>query len=170
MFYGIGLEKDNVRKLGLCDIKGGLDMKPTETKREYIRLRAEGKSYSSICEQLHISKGTCSKWEKAFREDILTHQKERLQEISQLYEMSKESEIRRIGSILQRIEQAMEKIKIEDIEPAKLLELNLKYLQAYKELRMELLEHDDDREGKETTIDPLSESLKNLAKEMEAAG
>ena len=39
-------------------------MKPTELKQEYIRLRAEGKSYSFIAEQLHISKSTCTKWER----------------------------------------------------------------------------------------------------------
>ena len=39
-------------------------MKPAELKKEYIRLRAEGKSYSYICEQLHISKSTCTKWER----------------------------------------------------------------------------------------------------------
>ena len=38
-------------------------MKPQEVKQEYIKLRAEGKSYSFIADKLHISKSTCTKWE-----------------------------------------------------------------------------------------------------------
>ena len=45
-------------------------MKPAELKKEYVRLRAEGKSYSLICEQLHISKSTCTNWEKALAAEI----------------------------------------------------------------------------------------------------
>ena len=47
-------------------------MKPAELKKEYVRLRAEGQSYSSICEQLHISKSTCTKWEKALAAQIVS--------------------------------------------------------------------------------------------------
>ena len=45
-------------------------MKPQEIKKEYVRLRAEGKSYSVIAEQLHISKSTCTKWERELSAQI----------------------------------------------------------------------------------------------------
>lgn len=38
-------------------------MKPQGTKTEFIRLRAEGRSYNYIADKLHISKSTCSSWE-----------------------------------------------------------------------------------------------------------
>ena len=43
-------------------------MKPQETKTEFIKLRAEGKSYSYIAEALHISKSTCTAWETELKD------------------------------------------------------------------------------------------------------
>ena len=42
-------------------------MKPTEVKLQYVKLRAEGKSYSFIVEALNISKSTCSKFFNYFK-------------------------------------------------------------------------------------------------------
>jgi len=39
-------------------------LKPQEQKAEFIRLRAEGRSYSYIADTLHISKSTCTAWER----------------------------------------------------------------------------------------------------------
>ena len=39
-------------------------MKPLETKKQFISLRAEGRSYAYIGEALNISKATCI-WERA---------------------------------------------------------------------------------------------------------
>ena len=39
-------------------------MKCQETKTEFIKLRASGKSFAYIAKELSISKSTCSSWEK----------------------------------------------------------------------------------------------------------
>ena len=39
-------------------------MKDEATKRAFIRLRAEGKSYAAIAAELNISKSTCTAWER----------------------------------------------------------------------------------------------------------
>jgi DNA-directed RNA polymerase specialized sigma24 family protein len=45
----------------------GYQMKPQEQKAEFIRLRAEGKSYSFIAGSLKISKSTCTSWERELK-------------------------------------------------------------------------------------------------------
>lgn len=55
-------------------------MTPQETKTEFIRLRAEGRSYSYIADKLHISKSTCSSWEQEFKGTIAELRQEQLNE------------------------------------------------------------------------------------------
>lgn len=56
-------------------------MKPQEMKLEFIRLRAEGQSYDKIAEALHISKATCTAWERELKADISRLQQEQLNEL-----------------------------------------------------------------------------------------
>ena len=83
-------------------------MKPAELKKEYIRLRAEGKSYSYICEQLHISKSTCTKWEKALAAEIDELKRAELAELCESYSMTKEARIKKLGDTLDKINAALE--------------------------------------------------------------
>ena len=53
-------------------------MKPQEMKLEFVRLRAEGQSYDKIAEALHISKATCTAWERELKADITRLQQEGL--------------------------------------------------------------------------------------------
>lgn len=72
-------------------------MKPAELKKEYIRLRAEGKSYSYICEQLHISKSTCTKWERGLASQIDELKRAELAELCESYSMTKGSPYKAAG-------------------------------------------------------------------------
>lgn len=107
-------------------------MKPAELKKEYVRLRAEGKSYSAICEQLHISKSTCTKWEKALAAEIDELKRAELAELCESYSMTKEARIRRLGDTLERINAALEQADFSTVDPAKLLDYKLKYTEALK--------------------------------------
>lgn len=107
-------------------------MKPVEQRAEYIRLRAEGKSYSAICEQLHISKSTCSKWEKDLKAQIDELKRAELAELCESYGMTKEARIKRLGETLGRIDAALEQVDFSTVDPAKLLDFKLKYGEALK--------------------------------------
>lgn len=107
-------------------------MKPQELKKEYIRLRADNKSYAAICEQLHISKGTCTKWEKELSADIDELKKAELAELCESYGMTKEARIRKLGDTLAKINETLEKTDFAMIEPSKLLDFKLKYTEALK--------------------------------------
>ena len=41
-------------------------MKDQETRQKFIKLRAEGNSFSKIANELDISKATCSEWQKQY--------------------------------------------------------------------------------------------------------
>ena len=107
-------------------------MKPAELKKEYIRLRAEGKSYSVIAEQLHISKSTCTKWEKDLAEQIDELKRAELTELCESYGMTKEARIKKLWDTLEKINEALAKTDFSTVDPAKLLDFKLKYTEALK--------------------------------------
>ena len=108
-------------------------MKPQEMKTEFIRLRAEGKSYSAIADTLSISKSTCTAWERELKGEIAQLKQEQLNELYSAYMMTKESRIKRLGDTLRGIEAALAEADLTQIAPEKLLDFKLKYAQALKE-------------------------------------
>ena len=108
-------------------------MKPTEKKREYIRLRAEGKSYRAIEAEIGVSRSTCSEWEKELRADIDQLKQDNLKELYTQYGMAREARIRRIGETLHRIDEALDSVDLSTLDPAKLLDFKLKYQAALRE-------------------------------------
>lgn len=108
-------------------------MKPIDEKKEYINLRAQGKSYQFICDALHISKSTCSAWEKELKDQIDDLKKAQLAELAETYGMAKEARIKRLGNTLNKINEALDKVPFDALEPSKLLDFKLKYTQALKE-------------------------------------
>ena len=108
-------------------------MKPQETKTEFIRLRAEGRSYSYIADALHISKSTCTKWERELKAQIAELRQEQLNELYSSYAMTKEARIKKLGETLNRINEALEAVDLSEIPAEKLLDFKLKYTEALKE-------------------------------------
>jgi hypothetical protein len=107
-------------------------LKPQETKTEFIRLRAEGRSYSYIADTLHISKSTCTKWERELKAQIAELRQEQLNELYSSYAMTKEARIKKLGDTLERINTALDGADLSMIPPEKLLEYKLKYTEALK--------------------------------------
>lgn len=107
-------------------------MKPAELKKEYIRLRAEGKSYSVIADQLHISKTTCTNWERELADQIDELKRAELAELCESYGMTKEARIKKLGDTLEKIENAIAGADFSTVDPAKLLDFKLKYTEALK--------------------------------------
>lgn len=105
-------------------------MKPAELKQEYIRLRAEGRSYSYIADKLHISKSTCTAWEKELEAEIAQLKKEELYSLYDAYSMTKEARIKKLGDTLDRVEDALDAVDLKEVPPEKLLDYQLKYREA----------------------------------------
>ena len=107
-------------------------MKPQEQKTEFIKLRAEGKSYSYIAEALHISKSTCSSREKELQDAITELKQEQLNELYNSYFMTKEARVKRLGETLNEINNALDAVDLKEIPAEKLLDYKLKYTEALK--------------------------------------
>lgn len=107
-------------------------MKSTELKQDFIRLRAEGRSYSFIANELNISKSTCTKWEQELYKEISELKQAILTELYESYGMMKEARIRNLGGILGRIDEAIANTDLSTVDPAKLLDFKLKYMEALK--------------------------------------
>jgi len=108
-------------------------MKPNAKKLDFIRLRAEGKSYRAIEAEIGVSRSTCSEWERELSADIARLRQDSLNELYQQYGMAKEARIRRIGATLQRIDTALEAVDFSQLSPERLLDLKLKYSAALRE-------------------------------------
>lgn len=108
-------------------------MKDNAKKLDFIRLRAEGRSYRAIEAEAGISRSTCSEWERELSAEIARLRQESLNELYQQYGMEKEARIRRLGNTLQRIDQALDQVDLAALPPEKLLDLKLKYSAALKE-------------------------------------
>lgn len=105
-------------------------MKPLELKRKFIELRAEGKSYRAIGEELGISKSSCQKWERDLAADIEALKREQLKELYESYHMTKEARIRNLGNTLTQIDTALASADLSIADPVRLLDFKLKYTEA----------------------------------------
>ena len=134
-------------------------MKDNDTKRAFIKARAEGKSYSRITEELGIAKATCSNWEKEYRAQIEELRQAQLEELYTTYSMTKEARIEAIGGIIQRIDEArgITDKPLETLPEDKLLELRLKYM---RELQTEYRE--PVKPASDNTLDGLLEDYDRL--------
>ena len=107
-------------------------MKSHEMKTEFIRMRAEGKSYAIIASELNISKSTCTAWEQELSDQIAELKQEQLNELYDSYYMTKEARIRRLGDTLNSINDALAFVDLSTLPPEKLLDFKLKYTEALK--------------------------------------
>jgi len=108
-------------------------VKPNDQKNEFIRLRAEGKSYTAIGKELSISKATCTAWDRELKAEIAEKKKEQLEEMYQAYYMTREARITKLGQALESIEDALSKADLTQVSPEKLLDYKLKYMEALKQ-------------------------------------
>ena len=108
-------------------------MKTTDKKRDFIRLRAQGKSYRAIEQEIGVSRSTCGEWERELRADIDALRHESLEELYTQYGMAREARIRRIGDTLRRIDEALADVDLSALPPEKLLDFKLKYSTALRD-------------------------------------
>lgn len=113
-------------------------MKPQEQRVNFIKLRAEGKSYHAISKKLNISKDTCSRWEQELKGQISELKAEQLQELYDSYYMVREARISQLGDTLNNINEALSKKDLEELPPDKLLDFKLKYMETLKGEYIEL--------------------------------
>ena len=102
-------------------------MTTNDIKLRFIEMRANNMSLSSIANELHISRGTCSKWVKELESDIAVKQAERKAEITDLYAMDRQHRINRLQAVLERLDKAISNADFSQMSPEALLKIKLRY-------------------------------------------
>jgi len=98
-----------------------------ELKERFIELRATGRSFVSIAQELRISKPTLISWSKGLSLEIQNARRLRLDELSQCFVVAKERRIEAFGKRLDTILTELERRDLAEIETERLLTLALKY-------------------------------------------
>jgi len=107
-------------------------MKPIETKSKFIALRAQGMSFRHIAKELHISMSTCFEWQSKLQGHIDLAQQAELESIQEQYQLVKTSRLKRLGMILDKLEQEIQQRDLSDVATDKLITMYLNGLTALK--------------------------------------
>lgn len=134
-------------------------MKTLEDREQFIRLRAEGKSYAQIMKELGIAKATCSSWEAEYKDQIAQLKSDRMQELYNSYYMTKEARIKKLGDTLNKINTTLEDMDLSTVAPEKLLDYKLKYTDA---LKSEYIDTTQEALKEDFTAQDILNSLGNL--------
>ena len=102
-------------------------MTTNDIKLRFIEMRANNRSLASIAKELHISRGTCSKWVKELESDIAVKQAEMKAEITDLYVMDRQHRINRLQAVLERLDKAISNADFSQMSPEALLKMKLRY-------------------------------------------
>lgn len=105
-------------------------MKTMEEKEKFIELRAEGYSFNKISEMLNVSKPVLLNWAVELKEDIEKTRTIKKDLIIKEYQMAQENILEQYGKLLKRVNEEIEKRDLKEVSTIKLLEYQLKLLEA----------------------------------------
>jgi hypothetical protein len=134
-------------------------MESSEMKHKFIDLRAQGMSYRGICNEIGISRATCSKWNAELKGNIAELKKEKLEELYNNYFMVKGARIKQLGETLKKINKAVEIKDLNELPADKLLDLKIKYM---NELKEEYIEIEADKSMQQIDSEDITRELMGL--------
>lgn len=102
-------------------------MKTTIDKERFIELRAEGRSYSDIAEEMKTSKPTLLDMGKELQREVANARTLRMEELFEKYAVAKAKRVEVFGKRLDAILAELDKRPLTDIPTAVLLKLALDY-------------------------------------------
>lgn len=104
---------------------------------KFMELRAKGKSFNQIAQQLKVGKQTLIDWNKEFKEEVANRKAVEIEALQEKYFLTVQKSIEFYGSKVQRLENELKHRKLLEVPTEKLFELLLKYRAALKDLSME---------------------------------
>jgi len=108
-------------------------METMETKEQFIELRARGYSYDKIAKQLGKAKQTVIDWGKDLSGEIANRKALELEALYEEQYLVKEARMKRLGTILSKLENEIKSRDLTNLNTDKLLDLFLKYMSLVKE-------------------------------------
>lgn len=97
-----------------------------QLKEQFVELRATGKSFASIAEQLGVSKTTLISWSKECQADIANLKQIHMEALRETYRMGVEHRMELFSKQLGGIEAELDKRSLEDIPTERLLNMAVK--------------------------------------------
>ena len=123
-----------------------------ETKLKIVELRAEGLSIQKIASTLGLSKQTVVDATKEMKDEIATLQAVRLDELYEAEALSVEARVKRLSTLLGKLQTELDSRSLSDVPTEKLVDL---LLRTQKELE-------------EAKVEPIFKSSQEQAEEREA--
>lgn len=105
-------------------------MKNFDVRREFVKLRANGKSLQEIADTLGIAKGTACIWAKDFEDEISELRKIEMEALFKEYGATTEARLRVLNETLNKVKQALEKVDFTNVPADKLVDVQLKLIQT----------------------------------------
>lgn len=109
--------------------------KHEEKKADFAIMRANGLILADIAQQLGISQRTAERWNKdpEIRLQIKAIKEKRLEELQEVCGMDSEERKKALAQSIAQIDEALNEKNINQMTPADLLALKLRYIKALRE-------------------------------------
>lgn len=101
-------------------------MNDSTTKLQFVELRAKGKSFVKISEELGVSKTTLIDWSKGLAEEISNLKTIELEALKEEYKISCQQRIILMGEQLELIRKELLSRKLDDVSTDKLFDMLFK--------------------------------------------
>lgn len=108
-------------------------MPQTDTKQQFIELRAKGWSFDKIAKELGKAKQTLIDWSKELQDEIANLKALELEALYESHYLLTENRLQNLGAILSKLKAEVERRSFSDLPTEKLLELYLKYSSQVRE-------------------------------------
>jgi len=103
-----------------------------ELKAQFVELRAGGLSYAKIAKKLKVAKATLTSWSQELEAEIASLKAMELEALYESYHLLKEGRIKLLGEQLKAIQGEISKRDFKEVALEKLLDYQLRYLEAMK--------------------------------------
>ena len=89
-------------------------------------MRAEGKSFEKISQNLNVGKTCLVSWSKEFAIEVSNLRQMALEGLRERYFLSKQAKLESFGRLLQRVKKEIESRDLQEVDTSKLIDLFLK--------------------------------------------
>lgn len=104
-------------------------MKSMDQKEKFIELRAQGKSFNAIAEEMQIAKNTLISWSKEFEMEISNMKAMEMDALQEQYFISKKRRLEVLGERITALKTELEQRELKDIPTKDLYAIFLRYVE-----------------------------------------
>lgn len=108
-----------------------------EKEQSFVKMRAKGNSFDRISKILKVSKGTLIKWSKQYKQEVSNMLAIEKDARVERYKISHIHQLETYGKQLLRVREELSKRNLDSIHTDKLINLEIKLLEAVNNLNTE---------------------------------